>query len=266
MAMRRALATYIAMLMVGCYNNTDTPMLNAELPAANTTIAQLRDNTSQLETSVIEHDIVVRGRVTSSDKSGNFYQTIVIEDNTAALELLVGGYSLESKYPEGLLVALRLEGCATEYRHGVLCVGSKADSYDSYGVDYLASRERIDEVIVRSLGVEPITPARRTIAQLESAECGRLTTIESLHLIGSTSIDTLRGETLDIARWSGYSMFVDTHCDTLVVYTSEYADYSEHHIPNGELSLTGILQHGKHPNNREYYQLKMRYEEDAYVY
>lgn len=264
--MRRALATYIAMLMVGCYNNTDTPMLNAELPIANTTIAQLHGNTSQLETSVIESDIIVSGRVTTSDKSGNFYQTIMVEDSTAALELLVGGYSLESKYPEGLLVALRLEGCATEYSHGVLRVGSKANSYDSYGVDYLASPERIDEVIVRSLDVEPITPQRRTIAELDASECGRLTTIESLRLIGSTSIDTLSGETLDIARWSGYSMFIDTQSDTLVVYTSEYADYAEHHIPCGELSLTGIVQHGKHPNNRKYYQLKMRYEEDARIY
>lgn len=264
--MRRALATYIAMLMVGCYNNTDTPMLNAELPAANTTIAQLHSITSQLETSVIEHDVVVAGRVTTSDHSGNFYQTIMVEDSTAALELLVGGYSLSSQYPEGLLVGLRLKGCATEYRHGVLRVGSKANSYDSYDVDYLASRERIDEVIVRSLDVEPVTPQRRTITELDASACGRLTTIESLHLIHSTSIDTLRGETLDLARWSGYAMFVDSQSDTLVVYTSEYADYAEHHIPQSELSLTGIVQYGKHPNNREYYQLKMRYEEDARTY
>jgi hypothetical protein len=129
--MRRALATYIAMLMVGCSNYTDTPMLEPKLPAANITIEQLRNNTSTLERDIIEEEIVVRGRVTSSDKSGNFYQTIVVEDNTAALEVLVGGYSLESQYPEGLLVALRLKGCATEYRHGVLCVGSKAESFES---------------------------------------------------------------------------------------------------------------------------------------
>lgn len=264
--MRRALATYIAILMVGCSNYTDTPMLEPKLPAANITIEQLRNNTSTLERDIIEEEIVVRGRVTSSDKSGNFYQTIVVEDNTAALEVLVGGYSLESQYPEGLLVALRLKGCATEYRHGVLCVGSKAESFESYSVDYLASKERRDEVVVRSLDVEPITPAQRTIAELDASECGRLTTISSLDLIGSTSIDTLSGESLDMARWSGYSTFVDPNNDTLVVYTSEYADYAEHTIPRGRVSLTGVVQHGKHPNNREYYQLKMRYEKDARTY
>lgn len=264
--MRLVVVIFAMLLGVGCYNHTDSPSLDATLPNRNITISQLQQIISPLETTVIEQEIVVLGRVTSSDASGNFYKSLIVEDESGALELLVGEYNLSRLYPEGLSVALRLCGCAASYRFGVLQVGSSAEKYDADGVDYIESRERIDEVIVRGGDVEPLAPCRRSISELKQEECGRLVAIDSLLLVASTSIDTLIGESLDIARWQGYAMFCDCRGDTLVVYTSEYADYALTTIPRECLSLRGILQYGNYPNKGEYYQIKMRYEEDCTLY
>lgn len=262
-AMRRLIAISLLLLVVGCYNHTDTPSLGTILPQANTTIEQLRTNISPLETTLLEQEIIVVGRVTSSDSDGNFHKSMTIEDDSGGLELRVNQYDLGGLYPEGLKVALRLRGCAAHYSFGMLQIGSKAESYNSYEVNYLSSMQRIDEVVVRSNDVCPITAPQRHIVELRPNDCGRLVRIDSLNIIASTSIDTLEGETLDIARWRGYSMFCDPRGDTLVVYTSEYANYAEDKIPHGSLSITGIVQHGSYQNMGEYYQLKMRYAKDC---
>lgn len=264
--MRLLVAISTLLLLVGCYNHTDTPSLNSTLPKANITISTLKSFASTHSPSAIEGECVVLGRVTSSDSSGNFYKTLTIEDDSGGLELLVGQYSLSSLYPEGLQVALRLQGCTMGYRFGVLQVGSQAASYDSSAVDYLNSPQRIDEVIVRGNSVEPIEAASRRVGELVSNDCGRLARIDDLELIASTSIDTLLGESLDIARWQGYAMFRDKSGDSLVVYTSDYADYALERIPHDRVSITGIVQYGKYPNAGHYYQLKMRYAEDCKIY
>ena len=264
--MRLTVVILVMLICVGCYNHTDSPLLDVTLPNRSVTISQLQELTSPLETTVIEQEIVVLGRVTATDEGGNFYKSIVVEDETGALELLVGEYNLARLYPEGLTLALRLRGCAACYRYGVLQVGSRRASYEADGVDYLESRERIDEVIIRGDDVEPIPPAKRQIAEFTTAECGRLVEVDSLMLVGSSSIDTLQGETLDMARWRGYALFRDNRGDTLVVYTRESADFAMSLIPHECLSLSGVLQYGKYSSLGNYYQLKLRYAEDCAIY
>lgn len=264
--MRLLVAISAMLLVVGCYNSANEPLLDVSLPDVTTTIAHLRSYASYDLATTIPDGVVVKGRVTSSDRSGNFYRSMTIEDATGGLELLIGEYNLATLYPEGLEVALNLGGCAMQYRYGVLQVGSQAPSYESFGVGEIETRQRIDEVVVPSLDVEPIEPRRARVAELTMDGCGRLVRVDSLRLIASTTVDTLQGQGLDIACWQRYSMFRDNRGDTLVVYTSEYADYASSSIPLDTLSITGIVQYGSYPNMGSYYQIKMRYAEDSALY
>ena len=96
--------------------------------------------------------------------------------------------------------------------------------------------------------------------------CGELAEVSNLRLIASTSIDTLRNESLANAKWRGYALFCDDENDTLLIFTRDYASYANNAIPHSIRALRGIVQHGKHRNGREYYQLKMRYGEDCTTY
>lgn len=264
--LRRLTYLIVAVLVMGCYNSTTPPILHSELPAATTTIARLRAKVREGQSLVVDEDIVIRCRVTSSDSDNNFLRSMTAEDDSGGVEIMVGERKLHTTYPEGLELALHLKGCALGYRYGVLQVGSKADSYSSYDVDYLSTKVNIDRVIERGHNVEPVTPQQSYIAELSGDRCGVLTTINDLRLIESTSIDTLQHETLEYASWRGYALFTDRSNDTLMVYTREDAAYANEQIPSDRLSISGIVQYGKHPNGRSYYQLKMRYAEDCTIY
>lgn len=263
----RIVLTYLTLLFVGCYNSADKVVVSGdELPQRTATIEQLRALVGNKEYYPIEESVVVIGRVTSSDSDDNFYGSIVVEDESSAIEVMVGLNTLSATYPEGLLVALRLNGCMAGLRRGVLQVGANDDTGTAGDILALGSREATERVIVRSTDIEPITAETTTIAELRREMCGRLLRIEHLTLHSSTSIDTLAGEDITDAEWRGYSYFFDNNGDSIAVYTSSYARYADKRIPTLPQTITGILQYGKYNGGKECYQLKMRYGTDATTY
>lgn len=57
---------------------------------------------------VINDDIVIAGRVISSDKSGNFYKQIFIQDETGGIEIKLGKNSLYNEYKPGQMVYVKV--------------------------------------------------------------------------------------------------------------------------------------------------------------
>lgn len=261
--MSRFTTILCATLLVGCYNGADRPVIVPELPVPTTTIARLHDVVGR-GSAVLGNDIVVEGRVVSSDEDDNFYRTLVVESDGAAVEVMVGLTELAAHYPEGLRVALTLDGCYADYRYGVLQVGRKG--IGSYAVDYLSSREATDRVITRSTDVERLEPEVIDINALNRDMCGRLVTVEALHLVAASSVDKSKDEVLDDARWAGYTLFKDERGDSIALYTREYARYAAERVPKERVTITGILQWGKYDGGGECYQLKMRYAEDCARY
>ena len=252
--------------LIGCQKVADKFVIEGSLPAATNSIATLRNEIVRLGGFVIEEDIVVVGRVTSSDSEDNFYGSVVVEDSSGAVEVMIGTSNLTARYPEGLLVALRLRGCYVDYSRGVLQVGSEAPKYESYRVGNLLSPQRVDSVVVRSGDVEPIAPRQTTIAQLRGSMCGSLVQLRGLSLVDSSTIDTLAGEQLSRATWGGYAMFKDAAGDSIAVYTSPYARYAEHRVPEDRVNIVGIVQWDNYRDGDECYFLKMRYEADCTLY
>ncbi|MBR4964276.1 MAG: hypothetical protein IKZ32_02860 [Alistipes sp.] len=260
--------TYIIVLLmlVGCYNVADKPIIETQLPQPTTTIDVLRNDIVGRGGVTITEDICLYGRVVSSDAESNFYGSIVVEDDGGAVEVMIGRSLLDAAYPPGLLVALCIKGCYADYSRGVLQVGAKAAEYDYMPVDYLGSPEATDRVVHRSCSVEPVAPRHVRIARLCEDMCGMLLSVDSLVLVGSSSIDTLAGDLLADAVWSGYALFKDRTGDSIAVYTQDYARYANNHIPTDSISIVGILQRSKYTNGRECYFLKMRYESDCTTY
>lgn len=259
--MRKYIALLASLLLVCC--RADEPIISGLLPTATTTIQRLRDDIVGNRSAHITEDVVVVGYVISSDDDDNFYRTMVVDDGTAAVEVMMGITPLHRSYPEGLRVALCLKDCFAAYSYGVLQVGRKAEAYESYAVDYLGSREAVDRVVKRGLDLIDVEAMPRKISQLSPQDLGRLVDIDGLHLVASSSVDTLVGESLEDAIWSGYAMFRDECGDSVAVYTRRYARYADTYIPSDKIALRGVLQWGKYNGSKECYQLKMRYAEDC---
>lgn len=256
----------LIILLVGCHRATDKLVVSPILPDITSDISMLRDRVVGVGGVVIRDNIVVGGRVVSADSEGNFYGSIVVEDEGGAIEVMLGMSYLESLYPVGLYVALRVQGCYADYTRGVLQVGTKQPQYEYYSVGNLASKEECDRVVVRSSDVIDIEPTDIAIAECREKMCGRLVRVRGVRLVDSSSIDTLAGDSLERAVWGGYSLFKDSKGDSIALYTSDYARYANSLIPQDSVVIVGILQRDKYRGGEECYYLKMRYEKDCTIY
>lgn len=221
------------LLFGGCYDRSGYGDNGSFGVVPNTSIATLASVASTTSCHTINSDMVCVGRVTTSDREGNFYRTMFVEDETGAAEVLLGIYDIATQYPEGVEVALRLRGCAIRKESGVVQIGLPPYSYDTKPREF-ESQVIIDSHIVRGVSVAPLEPRHTDIASLSTVGCGRLVRVEGLHYVPDENLDTE-------PQMVGYSRFVDSEESELYCYISEYADFADIAVPTTEVTLQGVL-------------------------
>lgn len=269
---KRGIILLLGLCLFGCgYNRFDdyTPAEIMPLPEKTTDIASLRLLYAGSRIDVTD-DLVVVGRVTTSDRAGNFFRTFMIEDATGALEIRAGLYDMHRIYPVGTRVAVKLRGMSLGFDQSVLQAGARPLPSSYYSTEYLGNRAIVDRYVVRGGVGEPPVPAVTTIAALNEGMCGRLVRIEGLRLAGATPG---AGDPGDIpVTWAipspgkgiapsyGYRKFKDPKGDSLLVVSSGYAAFAAATIPSGGHTITGILSHGTVSGTygRNVYMLRIR--------
>lgn len=112
-----------AAVAAGCYDSRFGQPGAEQAPWTPTEhIAALRERYAG-ETFEVTGDIVVEGVVTSDDTRGNFYRSLCIEEQGAAIEIMTGTDHLHNDYPRGCRVVLRLRQLAVGESRGVLQAG-----------------------------------------------------------------------------------------------------------------------------------------------
>ena len=216
----------------GCYDNNSTPASTEFNNSHTCSIAQLQkfcENGCYNITS----DIICVGRVTSSDREGNFYRSIVVEDDSGGLEIKLGLYNIATHYPIGVMVALHLNGTAIMKQNGVVAVGLPPQSFDSAPRE-MEAQEVIDRHIIRSNSIEPITPYTCDIKALNHSLCGRFIRIESLRHAPLPDREMC-------SSLAEYHRFTDNEENNIFTYISPKSDFATREIPTSEISVQGIL-------------------------
>lgn len=250
---RRIAVAFAALLTAGCYDSRfGEPDGGASGEPATETIAALWALYAGTPFTVTG-DIVVAGRVTTSDRAENFYRTLCIEDNEAGLEVMAGIDHLHNDFPDGCRVTLRLKGLTVAESRGVLQVGRPPAAGSGYATDYIGSQPALAAVLVRSgESLNTLSPALRRIPELTPALCGTLIRLDGLRYTP---------EDLSASTWSGYKRFADSDDNTVYTYVRPYARFADADVPAGTVSLTGILQYDAAGDGR--YILKPRDESDC---
>ena len=262
----RIVVVMVVALLVGCYNRiVPTPNAEHSTHMANMTLAQLRDAVEYRQRLRIDEDVVIEGRVVSSDAEDNLRYSLYVEDEGVAIEVMAEYYPLHALYPEGQRVELHLLGTMVVLKNGLMRVGHPITDFGDSDIEGFASRQQLDRVIVACGDVQPLEPLRCEVEDLEDRMCGRLVEIDSLTLVDSNSIDTLMGESLSMARWQGCALFTTPRGDSLAVYTDDASDFAHRYVVERAASLRGILQHrsSRVEFAPDTYQLVMRYESDC---
>lgn len=247
-------ALLLLVLPTGCYDSRFGERSDgAEPQPVTATIRQLRELYAGT-TFVITSDVVVSGRVNSSDAEENFYRTFCIEDDEAGLEVMVGIDHLHNDFPPGSRITLRLKGLALGESHGVLQAGRKPAAGSGFATDYLGSKAALDAAVSRiDEAPQPISPALLTIEELSPKRCGTLVRIDHL---------SYTPEDLTPGTWAGNKRFTDAGGAEIYTYVRNYAGFAGEEVPVGKsCSLTGILQYDDTGKGR--YLLKLRDERDC---
>ena len=232
--MRRIFLVSILFMVVasGCYDRHSYGPIDEFTAKANCTAQELYELSGEA-CYTITSDMVLVGYVTSTDVDSNFYHTLIVNDRTRAVELLIDNNLLFSQYPLGALLAINLNGLATMIENGILQVGLPPRSFDSKP-RHLDSPELLRKHKIRSNSREEVSPRNCKAENLDLSLCGELITIDNLQY---SPLDGLETEN----TMAGYHRFTEGENGTIFTFVRDYAYFADMEIPQTTLSVTGIL-------------------------
>lgn len=246
------------------------PRVDTTSMVPNTTIAQLKAlYTGSLmrltDSTFYDRDsIIIEGIVVSDDTKGNFYKSIVIEqeDGSAAIEVKLDKTNLSNDYKRGQRVIIYCNDLFLGDYYGLIQLGS---TYSENNYEQLGGIEgdiMIKKHVFRNGGtLVPMTPMVLSPSALTVANVSKLVTVEKVKFStrfvpGSTTIvlkfaDKHGGESVDHLLTG----FIDVY-PNLVLRTSGFAEFANNPLPDGWLSITGVLSY--YTGSTTNYQLIIR--------
>ncbi len=200
----------------------------------------LYDFRSGGDTTLILDSVIIAGIVTANDKSGNLYQSIVIEDSTGAIQVLIDGYSLYASYPVGRKLYLRCAGLMLGYNGGTPVIGLGVNEQSN--VESIPGN-RIDAHIVKADVGHPVipmeVPADKLTASgnvLDRSLINRLVRISDVVFTDSTGERSYAQPNATTNR-----EIRDCGGRKLSLRTSNYCSFASQLLPAGGGSVTGIF-------------------------
>ena len=224
-----ALAIFLTLGFSSCVDlEFDAPVVNgicASDAVVNFTIAELKAMHVLGTEKDITDSIVISGVVVGDDASGNFYKKLVVQDETAGIEVYFGTTDLANSFPRGTEVFIS-------------CTGLKLSDYN--GVTQIGVIEQAvigDYICKGTTGLE-IQPKELLISDLGEAD---ISTLVSLSNVQFTSNDVMTSYA-DAVNLQSLNLTIES-CDddsSILLRTSGYSDFAGFLTPEGSGTITAV--------------------------
>lgn len=155
-----------------------------------TTIKDLKAMYKNGKPMEVTGNVWIKGQVTSSDKTGNIYRELYIQDKTGGIDLKLGKSSLYSEFSLGQWVYVHCDGLTLGAYNGMPQLGLEADqtTTNEYETSYIDVQVIIDQHVFRGAFDKPLKPAEVTEADVKASISagfkgdlwGKLVTIKGL--------------------------------------------------------------------------------------
>jgi len=206
---------------------------------SNTTLAELKAGYNGVLDS-IEDDIIVKGIVVANDESGNFYKTMVIQDETAAIELKLDRVNLYTEFKVGQRVYVKCQGMYLGDYNELLQLGYIFENSIGRLPDAM-----IDMHLFRdSLPGTPPEPLLITMDEISEPDMSKLVRIDNVYF-DETKVP-YASPTATTNR-----LIKDDNDNSLILRTSNYASFAAEMVPDGKGTLVGILS--RFGNDNQFY-------------
>ncbi len=258
----RGFACIMMILSLAACREWEEPRFEEAAPALpNVMLGDLRTYLGAEAQMTFADGIEIAGRVVSSDRAGNFYNTFFIDDGTGAAEIMAGMPDLDAVYHPGQRVFVRAKGLAVGWRDGVMQIGLPPEPGNRFATGYFYHRAVIRNYVATERDVEAVEPLEVSPGELSGELCGRLVRIAGLEADRAVPQEATWASVLP-APTTGYVKFRASPADSVTVVTSGYASFALAPVPHGRVTLTGILFYGRGGGSRDHYLLKLRDEND----
>ncbi len=252
-----ALLAVSAAAMVGCTEDPELPpMIVPEAPHlkdVNTTILDLktaywsteRNYVNTVDVTEDGSHIYIKGRVVSSDESGNIYKSVIISDGTASLTLAINATKLYQTYQFGQELVIDLTGMKLGGYNGLMQLGGEGTYNGAPSMTFMEQSEfaahaeqnglsnpaKVDTLVTT---VADVVAAKETPEGLISWQ-SRLVKIVDVSFVDAGQ--PFAGET------TTNRAVTDAYGNRLNVRNSSYASFAKDLLPSGTGSVVGILSY-----------------------
>ncbi len=255
--------------MTSCQNSFDDPGLVEPVAknVANTTIADFKDRFAEENMQLCPYKdeesktpYIVKGRVISSDATGNIYQTLCIQDETSAMTFAIRRAGLYDYYHVGQEIVVDLTGLWVGKYNYLLQIGWLNE--DNYGdpsmgrVDFNVFQQHVELNGLPQTAVSYITPQDPKPA--DEMYC-ILENIDQLPSSPGVDFYNLQGQLVEFRNvkfegggelpYAPYQESVNRYItqegngSKLTVRTSGYATFYSDILPEGTGTVRGILSY-----------------------
>ncbi|MEC3906502.1 DUF5689 domain-containing protein [Tamlana sp. 2201CG12-4] len=190
-------------------------------------------------------DLYIEGYVVSSDRSGNFFEELIVQNKTdnnnpdhdprLGFKIDINASSLSDTYLFGQKVYIHMNGLTIGESSGVLTIGKG----DAVTVDQIQASEYKD-IILRSHDIAEITPKVAGLEDLTEWDENTLIRLEHMQLNRFELGATFASESFD--EFDGLRLL--EHCDSgvsMLLQTSTFSDFKTLVVPGGRGTVTGIF-------------------------
>ncbi|MGI9525831.1 MAG: DUF5689 domain-containing protein [Weeksellaceae bacterium] len=254
------LLSFIALSFTSCVDNDDydvPPIVCNQKWEANTTITDihnLNDTATPLE---VTEDLVLSGYVVSSDETGNFFKTIVIQDQlenpTAGMSIEVDITNNYTQFPVGSRILVNAKGLYLAKDKGTHKIGTTfTDGKGEVRVGRMPELEGLNKLAMACDPVAEVIPT--TFSSIKKfKESGVVNTLVKLENVQFK--DVANGETFYDEKASTTfggatnRTIVDKDGNEIILRTSSYATFAATQLPTGSGSITAVLSAYASNNN-----------------
>lgn len=252
----------------GCQDEFDTPPLIVPEATiqANTTIAELKekywsdDNNyyKTVEKNEDGSDVIIHGRVISSDATGNIYKSLVIQDATGAMAFSVNQNSLYNSYRIGQEVVVNVTGLGIGKYAGLQQIGGYGEYNGTPQVSFMAYEIFQEAAQINGLPATDYvyvadgetTPADLTM-YCKEADMGNLPSSAAglrewqSQLVIFRNVHFADGGVLNYsdADATANRNLIDSDGNSIIVRNSNYASFKNDLLPSGTGDVMGILSY-----------------------
>ncbi|QMU63514.1 MAG: hypothetical protein GKR88_03970 [Flavobacteriaceae bacterium] len=190
-----------------------------------------------------DQDIYITGYVISSDRAGNFFEELIIQNKTddsnpaadprLGLKIELNVASLFQTYQIGRKIYVKLNGLSAGMSNGVLTLGKGSDLDQIQPYEY-------QNFILRSSEVATLTPKVSTITALTTADQNTLIQLDNIQFFRDQLALTYAGEASD--QFDGFRTLENcTGNTTISLQTSTFADFKSIRVNQNKGSIQGIF-------------------------